>query len=112
MELIECAKALVDTIDVLLRMQEDKGPEEKIIIPTKKGRYINVYPYNFKMVLKAVYPKLNEKKMLSIYRKLRWIITPGFEVRNTNIIKVNGQSLRVITFSLETVNTIRALINQ
>ncbi|MGE5629655.1 MAG: hypothetical protein ACM3TR_01010 [Caulobacteraceae bacterium] len=110
MELMECAKALVDTIDILSRMQEDKGPEERILIPTKKGRYINVYPYNFKMVLKAVNPNINEKKLLSVYRKLRWIITPGFEARNTNIIKVNGQSLRVITFSLDTINTIRALI--
>lgn len=110
MDLLKYAKALIDTIDLLTKMQEDKGPGEMILIPSKKGRYISVYPYNFKMVLKAAYPELDEKKVLSIYRKIRWIITPGFEARNTNIIKVNGQSLRVITFSFETVNTIRSLI--
>jgi hypothetical protein len=110
MDLMKCAKALMDTIDILSKMQVDKGSEERILIPSKKGRYLSVYPYNFKMVLKAAHPDLNEKKVLSTYRKLRWIITPGFEARNTNIIKVNGQSLRVITFSIDTIETIRALM--
>lgn len=107
LDLMKCAEAFIGTIDILSKMHEDKG---SILISSKKGRYLSVYPYNFKMVLKAAHPDLNEKKVLSTYRKLRWIITPGFEARNTNIIKVKGQSLRVITFSLDTIETIRVLM--
>lgn len=107
--LAEYACALLDVFTVLKQLQTDKGSEGNIIITTNKGRYLNIYPHNFRMVLKARHPEINEKEMLKAFRMLDWIVIPKNYDRNSNTIKYNGKTLRVLTFRKELIETLEEL---
>lgn len=107
--LAEYTCALLDVFSVLKQFQINKGSEEDIIISTNKGRYLNIYPHNFRMVLNARYPDIKEREMLKVFRTLDWIVIPKNYDRNSNTIRHNGKTLRVITFRKELIETLEEL---
>ncbi len=84
----------------------------KVLIETHKGRNISVTPRNFKAVLSKFYPDENPQELLTAFRKLGFIVTDKSGRCNTNVIYRSGKSIRVVTFSREFVEFLKACFEQ
>lgn len=105
MDISVITNVFVNTVHKLIEYERNNNT--KIHIKTKDGRYINFKMTDFKRSLMSIL-RDDVHTYLGLFRDLDWIITSEHK-RFSNIQKVNGKAVRVITVDYKKYEILKKL---